>query len=252
MSHDRPKQALATALILLASGCTSVPASISPSPDAESSASVVSTTLPEICDGTGTILVTRAWDRVVASVGAADHADMIDGLSEAVEAMEDRASEGCIGLDELEELSLETVVLRDGVAEDAAEDSLYAAVSEAGNAWLSAIEEDGQFGAAPSLPAKPSLTASQEQAIGKAQDYLDFTAFSKSGLVKQLVYEGFSKKDAQFAVDYLDVDWNEQAAQKAKDYLDFTSFSRKGLIKQLEFEGFTREQAEHGAKAAGL
>lgn len=96
------------------------------------------------------------------------------------------------------------------------------------------------------------MTVSQEQAVDKAEEYIDYTAFSRTGLIKQLKYEGFSTSDSKFAVDHIDVDWMEQAELKAKQYLDYTSFSRRGLIKQLEFEGFTKKQAEHGAKAAGL
>ena len=99
---------------------------------------------------------------------------------------------------------------------------------------------------------EPSITIAQENAIEKAQDYLSYTAFSRTGLIDQLKFEGFSTADATFAVDYLDVDWNEQAAKKAQDYLDFSSFSRSGLIDQLIFEGFTREQATYGADAVGL
>ena len=85
-----------------------------------------------------------------------------------------------------------------------------------------------------------------------ANDYLDYTAFSRKGLIKQLEFEGFSKADATFAVDSLDVNWNEQAAAMAENYLDYTSFSRKGLINQLVFEGFTLSQAQYGVKQAGL
>jgi len=108
--------------------------------------------------------------------------------------------------------------------------------------------------AAPTSTAKatPPMTKSQEQAVRSAQNYLDFTAFSKTGLIKQLKYEGFSTKDATFAVEHIKVNWNEQAAKKAQEYLDLTSFSRSGLIKQLKYEGFTQKQAEYGAKAVGL
>lgn len=104
----------------------------------------------------------------------------------------------------------------------------------------------------------PSLTLSQEQAIGSAQSYLDYTSFSRKGLIRQLssdAGEGFSVKDATFAVDYLKVDWNEQAAKKAKEYLGYSHFSRSGLIHQLESsagEGFTHSQAVYGVKKAGL
>lgn len=92
---------------------------------------------------------------------------------------------------------------------------------------------------------------SQKNALSKAQDYLSFTAFSYSGLISQLEYEGFSTEDATYAVDNCGADWNEQAAKKAQDYLDYSSFSRQGLIEQLEYEGFSAEQAEYGVTAVG-
>lgn len=100
--------------------------------------------------------------------------------------------------------------------------------------------------------AQSSLTNSQKQAIGMAEGYLAYSAFSRKGLIDQLQYEGFSKTDATFAVDHLKPNWNEQAARMAKDYLSYTNFSRKGLIEQLEYEGFTSKQAEYGATKAGL
>lgn len=100
---------------------------------------------------------------------------------------------------------------------------------------------------------KPSTneTVSQKNAVNKAKDYLSFAAFSKSGLAKQLAFEGFSEADSNYAVNQIKVDWKEQAVKKAKDYLNITSFSKDGLIKQLEFEGFTNEEANHAVKEIG-
>lgn len=95
-------------------------------------------------------------------------------------------------------------------------------------------------------------TVAQQNAIRAAQDYLDYTAFSRSGLIDQLVFEGYSQSDAAYAVDWLDVNWNEQAARSAKAYLDYSSFSRQGLIDQLEFEGYTHAQAVYGVDQTGL
>ena len=94
------------------------------------------------------------------------------------------------------------------------------------------------------------LSVSQENALESAQSYLEYSAFSRSGLIDQLKYEGFSKSDATFAVDSLDVDWKEQAAKSAESYLEYSSFSRSGLIDQLEYEGFSSAEAEYGADAA--
>jgi hypothetical protein len=104
----------------------------------------------------------------------------------------------------------------------------------------------------------PKVTAAQEQAIGSAESYLAFTAFSRKGLIRQLssdAGEGFSVADATYAVDHIKVDWNEQAARSARSYLEMTHFSRSGLIHQLESssgEGFTHRQAVYGVTKAGL
>lgn len=94
-------------------------------------------------------------------------------------------------------------------------------------------------------------TFAQRNAINKARDYLDFMAFSRSGLISQLRYEGYTTSQATFAVDYISPNWNKQAAQKARDYVSFMSFSKQGLINQLIFEGFTKSQAQYGARAVG-
>lgn len=94
-------------------------------------------------------------------------------------------------------------------------------------------------------------TIGEKNALSKALSYLDYSAFSYSGLVKQLEFEGFTHQEAVYGVDNSGADWNEQAALKAQSYLDYSAFSRQGLIDQLEFEGFTSEQAEYGVKAVG-
>ena len=99
---------------------------------------------------------------------------------------------------------------------------------------------------------KPKLTASQEQAIGTARDYLDTSYFSRTGLIDQLKFEQYSKADATFAVNYLHVDWKEQAVGTARDYLDTSHFSRGGLIGQLKFEGYTTAEAVYAADKVGL
>ncbi|NDL68482.1 hypothetical protein GXN74_12120 [Clostridiales bacterium F-3ap] len=97
----------------------------------------------------------------------------------------------------------------------------------------------------------PEMTMGQKNALKSAQQYLDYSAFSYEGLVKQLEYEGYSNADAVYAVDRCGADWNEQAALSAESYLEYSSFSRQGLIDQLVYEGFTAEQAAYGATAAG-
>lgn len=114
------------------------------------------------------------------------------------------------------------------------------------------VPRDQAATTAPDEPANPDpgLSTGQRNAIESAENYLSFTAFSQSGLIEQLEFEGYSTADATFAVESLEVDWNEQAAKSAANYLEMTSFSLSGLIEQLEFEGFTPEQAAYGANQA--
>jgi hypothetical protein len=100
--------------------------------------------------------------------------------------------------------------------------------------------------------AQPDETVSQKQARLAAQEYLDSSAFSRSGLIEQLKFEGYSTQDAKYGVDATSTNWDKQAVRSAKEYLDVSAFSRKGLIDQLKFDGFTQEQATHGADEVGL
>ena len=112
------------------------------------------------------------------------------------------------------------------------------------------VEEGSKITITYSLGKKP--TTEQENAVKMAKTYISTMAFSRSGLIEQLEYEGFTNEDAVYGVDNITVDWNEQAVKMAKTYLDIMAFSRSGLIEQLEYEGFTHEQAVYGVEQNGL
>lgn len=97
--------------------------------------------------------------------------------------------------------------------------------------------------------AYPALaeTMSQTAALRKAESYLAFTSFSRTGLIVQLEYDGVTHEDALYAADLCGADWNAQAAAKAQSFLTLMSFSTDGLIQQLEYDGFTHEEAVYGA-----
>lgn len=109
----------------------------------------------------------------------------------------------------------------------------------------------------PKAPAKvtqskeSNMTMGQKNALASAKSYLKFSAFSYTGLVNQLEYEGYTTEEATYAVDNCGADWYEQAAKCAESYLKYSSFSRDGLIDQLEYEGFTSAQALYGVKENG-
>ena len=107
-------------------------------------------------------------------------------------------------------------------------------------------------GGRPVEEEAPAETAGQANARQSAEDYLDYMAFSRKGLIEQLEFEGYSTKDATYAVVAVSPNWNEQAAKATKDYLNYMAFSRSGLIEQLEFEGYTEQQAVYGVNQTGL
>jgi hypothetical protein len=104
----------------------------------------------------------------------------------------------------------------------------------------------------PVVTPTPVTSVADQNARRMASDYLAFMAFSRQGLIDQLVFEGFAADVAAAAVDSLDADWFEQAALMAENYLATMAFSRQGLIDQLVFEGFSVDQAVHGVTAVGL
>lgn len=98
---------------------------------------------------------------------------------------------------------------------------------------------------------EPSISLGEQNALDKAKSYLSHMNFSRSGLIEQLEYEGFSNDEATYAVDHVGANWKEQAAGKAESYLSHMSFSRSGLYDQLIYEGFTPEEASYGVSAVG-
>jgi Host cell surface-exposed lipoprotein len=105
---------------------------------------------------------------------------------------------------------------------------------------------------ASSAPASPSMTTAQQQAVDAAEGYLSLgQGFSEQGLLQQLTSSagnGFSKSDAEFAINYLHPNWDQQADDAAKSYLSLgQGFSEQGLLQQLTSSaggGFTQAQAE--------
>lgn len=105
---------------------------------------------------------------------------------------------------------------------------------------------------------KSDITPAQANALRAAEQYLDTMAFSKDGLIQQLSSEygsDYEKADAKWAVNQLDVDWNEQAVRAGQQYLDTMPFSYDGLVQQLSSDAgskFTKAQAVYAADALGL
>lgn len=91
----------------------------------------------------------------------------------------------------------------------------------------------------------------ENKAVEDAKTHLSILGMSYSGLVDQLVYEGYTQEQAQYGASNCGADWNEQAVAAAKQHLAVMPMSRKALIDQLIYEGFTQEQAEYAANTVG-
>lgn len=96
-----------------------------------------------------------------------------------------------------------------------------------------------------------NATMGETQALKKALQYLEVSAFSHQGLIDQLMYDKFSEDEAKYAADKCGADWDEQALRKAKEYLEISAFSRDGLIEQLQYDGFTFFEASSAAVNLG-
>lgn len=102
------------------------------------------------------------------------------------------------------------------------------------------------------VPPPPPESPEVSNARRHAESYLETMPFSRSGLIDQLEFEGYSSDAATTAVDGLGADWHAQAIRSAQSYLDVMPFSHSGLVDQLIYEGYTPDQAEHGVTGAGL
>ena len=85
----------------------------------------------------------------------------------------------------------------------------------------------------------------------KAESYLNSSAFSYTGLIHQLEYEGFSESEAKYGADNCGANWKNQALKKTKSYLNSSAFSYSGLQHQLEYEGFTQDEVKYGVDNCG-
>lgn len=109
----------------------------------------------------------------------------------------------------------------------------------------------------PVLLPKPVYTLEQQNALEQAQSYLQFSSFSRQGLIDQLSSEygsGYPVDVATWAADTVGADWNAEAVEQAKSYLEYSSFSRQGLFDQLTSpygSQFTADEANYALAAVG-
>jgi len=182
---------------------------------------------PELAGNAQTVATDKAQS--AEEIAATDAAEAAQAEKEAADAAAKAAEDAA---------ALEAKAAEDAAA---AEAKAAADATAAAEAAAAAAAEEAARG-----------TISQQNAQRSAESYLDYSAFSYTGLIGQLEYEGFSVEDATWGVDKVGADWNEQAAKSAKSYLAYSSFSHSGLVDQLIYEGFAPDQAEYGVAQTGL
>lgn len=90
-----------------------------------------------------------------------------------------------------------------------------------------------------------------ENALASAQNYVDIMPFSEKGLYQQLTSEAgdqYPEEAAQYAIENVEVDYNEEALEAAENYQDTFPMSDAELFNQLTSEAgdqFTNEQAQY-------
>lgn len=98
-----------------------------------------------------------------------------------------------------------------------------------------------------------SLNVSHDRngALIYAEERLETQHFSESELLEDLTSEYgevYSQNAAEYAVENVDVDWNEEALEAAESYVEHSHFSYDGLHHQLTAESadnYTDEQARY-------
>lgn len=90
------------------------------------------------------------------------------------------------------------------------------------------------------------------QANQRAEGAIEYAAFSKPGLVRQLQGELFTQEQATEAVEGLDVDWSIQAERSARETSQNIAISRSRLLYSLTDDGFTEVEAERGITDADI
>lgn len=91
----------------------------------------------------------------------------------------------------------------------------------------------------------------KEEAVARAQEYLNALPHSYNDLLYQLTYIGYSEEEAVFALEHCGADWNEQAVRQLKACKKDGIHSKDRLLKMLLEDGFTEEQAKYAVDTAG-
>lgn len=97
--------------------------------------------------------------------------------------------------------------------------------------------------------AEDEVPREYKSALSSAKSYSDTMHMSQGAIYNQLTseFDQFPEDAAQYAIDNLEVDWNENALKSAESYRDTMEMSNAAIYDQLisQFDLFTEEQAQY-------
>lgn len=96
------------------------------------------------------------------------------------------------------------------------------------------------------------LTIGQKNAVIRAYEEENFWHVSRDYLINNILveYDYFSVEDATFAVDHMDVDFDEQAVLYARENL--SGESKGGITEMMRYYGFTEKQINYALEQVGF
>ncbi len=96
------------------------------------------------------------------------------------------------------------------------------------------------------------LTNSQKNAVIRAYEEENFWHVSRDYLIYDVLvgFDYFSVEDATFAVDHMEVDFDEQAVLFVKE--NSSGQSRGGIVEMMRYYGYTEEQINNALEQAGF
>lgn len=122
---------------------------------------------------------------------------------------------------------------------------------------VSAAESPSQLSSQTASQATSKLTPQQQEAVKVAQSYMQTFDYSRKEIIRQVINEfetvekyteRLSRRDAEIAIDSMNINWNEKALETANSYLETSVVSHDKLLQLLKGyigDRFTNNQARY-------
>lgn len=128
----------------------------------------------------------------------------------------------------------------------------YETVPEA--TYAEAIEEPVESSAETTLPPETDTAQSSSELsdiVSAAANHMSLFAYSRSGLIYQLISDGYTETEAVNAADTCGANWYTNAVAAAGSHLSTMFYSRASMVSQLQYDGFSSDESAYGADNCG-